>query len=145
MASRYQPVNRPNSGPMLLERLIAAGSYISMGLIGFVWLLIGIATKNTLKPYLQYHIFQSIFISFAYFVLCILAGLLLNALSIIPFVNQLVMQITLYLNMPLIFSFSLIQIVLYALITYLVVTSVQGKYSYLPWVSNIIRANLRNS
>jgi len=144
MASRYQPVNRPSGGPLLLERLIAAGSYITMGLVGFVWLLIGIVTKNTLKPYLQYHIFQSVFISFAYFVLCILAGLLLNALSIIPFVNQLVMQITLFLNMPLILSFSLIQIVLYALIAYLTVTSIQGKYSYLPWVSNVIRANLRN-
>jgi len=146
MASRYQPINRPqSSGPMLIERLVAAGSYITMGLIGFVWLLIGILTKNTLKPYLQYHIFQSIFISFAYFVLCIIAGLLLNGLSIIPLVNQVVMQITLFLNMPLIFSFSLIQVTIYAVIIYLVATSIQGQYSYLPWVSNIIKANLRNS
>jgi len=133
------------SEPALIEKLIAAFSYITFGFVGFIWLLIGIFTKNTLRPYLKYHIFQSLFLSIAYFLLGAFLGLIMNILSIIPLVNQLVLQFTFYLNAPIIFGFSLIQTVVYAIIFYLVVTSFQGQFSYLPWISEIIKANVRNS
>lgn len=141
--------NAPNryqqQGPLMIERLIAALSYLTMGFVGFFWLLLGIFTKSKLRPFLQYHIFQSIFISIAYFLICQFLGLIMNILSIIPLVNQLIMQFTLFLNMPLILSFSLIQIVVYAIIFYLAATSFQGQYSYLPMVSDIIKANVRSN
>lgn len=140
MQGRYQ-----QSGPLLIEKIIAALSYITMGFVGFFWLLIGLFTKSNIRPYLKYHIFQSIFISIAYFLLCQFLGLIMNILSIIPFVNQIIMQFTLYLNMSLLFGFSTIQLVLYAIMLYLVVTSFRGQFSYLPWISDIIKANVRNS
>lgn len=140
MRNRY-----PQSEPLLIEKIIASLSYITFGFVGFFWLLLGILTKNNLRPYLKYHIFQSIFISIAYFLLSAFIGLIMNILSVIPLVNQLVLQFTFYLNAPLLFGFSLIQIVIYAIIIYLVVTSFQGKYSYLPWISEIIKTNIRNS
>ena len=133
------------SQPALIEKLIAAFSYITFGFVGFIWLLIGIFTKNSLRPYLKYHIFQSLFISIAYFLLGAFLGLVMNILSIIPFVNQLVLQFTFYLNAPIVFGFSLIQTVVNAIIFYLVITSLQGKFSYIPWISEIIKANVRNS
>lgn len=133
------------SEPALIEKLIAAFSYITFGFVGFIWLMIGIFTKNNLRPYLKYHIFQSLFLSIAYFLLGAFLGLIMNILSIIPFVNQLVLQLTFYLNAPIILGFSLIQTVVYAIIFYLVVTSFQGQFSYLPWISDIIKANVRNS
>lgn len=69
----------------------------------------------------------------------------MNVLSVIPFVGQLLMQITFYLNMPIIAGFSLVQAMIYAVMFYLVVTSFQGKFSYLPWISEIIKTNVRNS
>ena len=48
-----------------IERIIAPLSYITMGMVGFIWLIIGLFTKARLKPFLQYHIFQSIFIALA--------------------------------------------------------------------------------
>mgnify|MGYP001805807633 CR=1 FL=1 len=144
MQSRYQPIGT-SSQPLLMEKIIAALSYLTMGFVGFIWLLIGIFTKNNLRPYLKYHIFQSIFISIAYFLLCALLGLVMNILSIIPFINQLVLQFTFYLNAPMFFGFSLIQLLFNLVIIYLVVTSFQGKYSYLPWISDIIKMNVRNS
>lgn len=131
-------------GPLLIERLIAALSYITFGFVGFIWLLIGIFTKNSLRPFLKYHIFQSIFISIAYFLLCQFLGLLMNILSMIPFINQIILQVTFYLNSPLIFEFSLIQIIINALVIYLAATSFMGKFSYVPWISEIITANVRN-
>ncbi len=130
--------------PLLIEKIIASLSYITLGFVGFLWLLLGIFTKNNLRPYLKYHIFQSIFISIAYFLLGAFLGLIMNILSLIPLVNQLVLQLTFYLNAPLLFGFSLIQTMMYALIIYLIVTSFQGKLSYLPWISEIIKANVRD-
>lgn len=133
------------SGPLLIEKIIAALSYFTFGFVGFVWLIIGIFTKNNLRPFLKYHIFQSIFISIAYFLLGALLGLVMNILSVIPFVNQLVLQFTFYLNAPLFLGFSLIQVLVYSVIFYLMITCLQGQLSYLPWISEIIKANVKNS
>jgi len=138
-------MQRLQNGPVLIEKLIAALSYLTMGTIGFFWLLLGIFTKNKIRPFLQYHIFQSIFISIAFFLLNAFLGLIMNILSFIPLVNQLVLQFTFYLNAPFIFGFSLIQALMYSIIGYLVVTSAQGRFSYLPYISEIIKANVKNS
>ncbi len=130
--------------PTILEKGIACASYITFGFVGFVWLLIALFTKNNLRPYLKYHVFQSIFISIFYFLLCTFIGMMMDILSMVPLLNVLIMQITYYLNAPLIFGSSLIQIIVDIIIIYLVVTSLQGKYSYLPWISEIIKANVRN-
>lgn len=137
MQNRYS-----QNEPLLLERIIASLSYITFGFVGFIWLLLGIFTKNNLKPYLKYHVFQSIFISIAYFLASALLGFIMNILSLIPLINQLVLQITFYFNAPFLFGFSVIQVMIYAVLFYLALTSFQGKYSYLPWISEIIRANV---
>lgn len=137
--------NPTKTEPLLMEKIIAALSYITFGFVGFIWLLLGIFTKSSLRSYLKYHIFQSIFISIAYFLLCTFLGLIMEILSIIPFVNQLVLQLTFYFNAPFLLGFSIIQLLVYAVIGYLVVTSFQGKYSYLPWISEIIDTNIGRS
>ena len=128
--------------PYLIERLIAALSYLTMGMVGFVWLIIGLFTSARLKPFLQYHIFQSIFISLGFAVLSILVGWISNLLSVIPFINKVVAQINFLLNMPLIFDYSLLQTVIYAFLAYLAITSFMGRFSYIPWVSDIIDQNI---
>lgn len=140
MEKRYQ-----QNQPVLIEKIIAALSYLTMGFVGFIWLLIGFFTKSNLRPFLKYHIFQSIFISFAYLIISLVLGMIMNILSIIPLVNQLVLQFTFYLNAPLLFGFSIIQILVNIVILYLAITSLQGRYSYIPWVSDIIKINVKNS
>lgn len=131
--------------PLLMEKLIACLSYLTSGFVGFIWLLIALFTKNNLRPFLKYHIFQSIFISIAFFLLNAFLGLIMNILSIIPLINQLVLQFTFYLNAPILFGFSVIQVLLYSIVLYLVVTCAQGQYSYLPWISEIIKTNVKGS
>lgn len=131
-----------DENPFLIERIVAALTYLTMGMVGFIWLIIGLFTKARLKPFLQYHIFQSIFISLGFTVLSIFIAWLSNILSIIPIINQIVAQITFWLNMPLLFDYSLIQTCIYLLLIYLAVTSFVGKYSYIPWVSDIIDQNI---
>lgn len=128
--------------PYLIERMVAAFSYLTMGMVGFVWLIIGLFTKASLKPFLKYHIFQSIFLSLGFAILSMFVGFVSNILSIVPIINKLVAQINFLLNMPLIFDYSLLQTVIYSFIIYLAVTSFIGKYSYIPWVSDVIGQNV---
>lgn len=127
----------------IFERLIAAASYITFGTVGFIWLLIVFFTKSNLKSYLQYHTFQSIFISILYYIVSMLLGLIMQIFSVIPVVNQISSKIYFWFNMmPVFFGFSIINSLIYIVIFYLVLTCLQGKYSYLPWISDIINANL---
>lgn len=128
--------------PALIERIIAPLSYLTMGMAGFIWLIIGLFTGARLKHFLQYHIFQSIFLSLGFTVIAMLLGWLSNVLSVIPFINVVVAQISFLLNMPLLFGYSFLQIIIYGLMIYLAITSFVGRYSYIPWVSDIIDQNI---
>lgn len=128
--------------PSIIEKIVAGLSYLTMGMVGFIWLIIGLFTKARLKTFLQFHIFQSIFIALAYTVIALLVGWISNILSIIPFINKVVAQITFLLNMPLLFNYSFIQIILYGFIFYLAIQAFRGKYSYIPWISEIIGQNI---
>lgn len=127
----------------LIERIIAVATYLTMGFAGFIWLIIGLIRYSHLSKFLQYHIFQSIFISLAYVLLCYILGFILNILSFIPFINVLVAQIALFFNAPAIFGFSIIQAAIYILLFYLAGGSIAGKFTRIPWVSDIIAQNVR--
>lgn len=128
--------------PIMIEKIIAALSYLTMGMVGFIWLIVGLFTRARLKPFLQYHIFQSIFIALAFTIIAMLVGWVSNFLSLIPLINKIVAQINFLLNMPIIFGYSFIQAVLYLFLFYLAIQAYRGKYSYIPWVSEIIDHNI---
>ena len=129
--------------PYFMERLVSALSYLTMGFVGFIYLVIVILTKKNLKPFLKYHIFQSIFISIGYYLLTIFIGLVGNILLFIPLINKITTMILYYTTINIIFGCSIIGLFVYAVLFYLVITSFQGKYSYIPWVSDIIKMNVR--
>ena len=129
--------------PYFMEKLVSALSYLSMGFVGFIYIVIIVLTKKNLKPFLKYHIFQSIFIYIGYYLLSVFVGLICNILLFIPFINKITTMLIYYLTIDVIFGFSVIGLCCYAVLFYLVITSFQGKYSYIPWVSDIIKMNVR--
>lgn len=129
--------------PYFMEKLVSALSYLTMGFVGFIYLVIVILTKKNLKPFLKYHIFQSIFISIGYYLLTIFIGLVCNILLFIPLINKITTMILYYTTINIIFGCSIIGLFVYAVLFYLIITSFQGKYSYIPWVSDIIKMNVR--
>ena len=132
--------------PLLLEKVIASLSYITASAVGFIWLLIAIFTKNNIKPFLKYHIFQSIFLSIAFWLANKLLELIMSIFSIIPFLKKISFAISYWLGASLIpHAPSIIDSIIYFIIFYLAITSFMGQYSYLPWVSEIIKANVKNS
>lgn len=132
-----------SENPYMIERIVTALTYPTMGMIGFIWLILGLITKARPRAFTLYHIYQSIFLSIAYVVLSLLIGIVVNILSYVPLINKLVAQIVFWTNAPVFFGYSIIQTIIYAIILYLAVFAFMGRYSYFPWVSEIIKENLR--
>lgn len=133
---------RNSNSKSILDRLIAAATYITMGMAGFAWLIFCAVTKTNLKPFLKYHIFQSFFLIMGWFLLNIFVSFVVSILGIIPFVNMLVYKLLFLFTAPIAFGFSIVSFCVLVVMVYLVLTSLQGKYSYIPWISNIIDSNV---
>ena len=125
--------------PYPIERILSAATYLTAGGVGFVWLIIAAFMRKHITQFLMYHILQSIFLSILFFLISILGELVYMILYRIPLINA----IPYLINMPLpfLFGLSVIQGITTFIILYLAVTSAMGYYSYIPWVSDIIRQN----
>ena len=128
--------------PFLIERLLSTGSYLTAGGVGFCWLILAMLLRKQVKPFLMYHIMQSIFVSILFFLVSVFANFLFIIIAKIPLLNV----IPYLINMPLSFALglSLVQLFTSAIILYLAITSFLGYYSYLPWVSGVIKGNTSN-
>ena len=133
-----------NYEPLPLEKIISALSYCTMGLVGFIWLILGAIMKLGLRPFLRYHIYQSVFLSFLFFIISTGLTLILGVLSYVPIINRLISIITFYISTGIFGSFSILNVLFVIFIAYLVITSAMGKLTYVPWVSNIIKANINS-
>lgn len=127
----------------MLEKIIGIGTYLTAGFLGFIWIILAVMTKNTLKPFLRYHIYQSIFLSILYFLFSTFVNLLLSILSYVPFVKILVGRISFFLSVPLVAHLSIISLIILLIEIYLIIGVIKNKYSYIPWVSDVINYNLR--
>ena len=125
--------------PYPIEKILSVGSYLTAGGVGFVWLIIAAFMKKQVTQFLMYHIMQSIFISIGFFLLSILANLLLVIIYRIPLLN--IIPVLLSTPIPFVFDMSVVQIITTTVILYLAITAGMGYYSYLPWVSDIIKGN----
>lgn len=128
--------------PSPIEKLIAILSYI-FPLIGFVVIIITALMKKDMKSFLKYHIFQSIFIAFALWLIISGLTLAMNMVSYVPILKNIVGIITFFLNTPLLLGFSVVTFVYFIFVLYLIIGVLRGSDSFVPWVSNIIKANLR--
>ncbi len=128
--------------PSAVEKIIAILSYI-MPLFGFVVVIVSALIKSDLKPFMKYHIFQSIFIAFALWLIITGLTFAMNLVSYVPFVKNIVSMITFFLNTPLFFGFSVVTFVYLLFVLYLILGVLRSSDSYVPFVSDIIKANLR--
>lgn len=129
-----------SKNPYPIEKILSTASYLTAGGVGFVWLIIAAFMRKQVTPFLMYHIMQSIFISILFYLLTVLGNLLLVIIYKIPIINL----IPVILNAPLAicFNLSILQIFTTTIILYLAITSGMGYYSYLPWISDIIKGNI---
>ncbi len=130
------------SSPAPIERIVGALTYVNP-LIGLIWLIIAALMKKGIRPFMQYHIFQSIFLAFTLFILSMALSVIMRIIHYIPIVNKITGTITFYLNMPIVLGFSVVGLIIFTIIVYLGIGAAMGRYSYFPWISNIIKTNIR--
>ncbi len=126
--------------PYVIERIVSGLTYPTMGLAGFVWLLIGQLTKSAPTRFTSYHCYLSIFLSLGYVICNYIFWWLYEVITHVPFINTPVAQLVFLFNAPILYGYSIMQIFLYSVIIYMTVTAFLGMYSYLPWFSDIIKS-----
>ena len=138
MSGRFSTYN--SYSPDLGEKIISILSYLSAGMVGFIWMIIAYATGKTLKPFLKFHSYQSIFISILYYVLTLVLGILISFLKIIPFIGALVINLVMYINQyPLFLGYSIVQTVVILVIGYLIFCCIKGIEGNIYWISDNVR------
>lgn len=130
----------------LWDRFVAITSYYTFGLTGLIWLIASILIfKKPLTGFCQYHIYQSIFISILLAVFTMLVDMILNLTVKIPFIGDFIGLINLYLfRLPVFYTFSLFHLIVFVIISYLSLGALLGKFSYFPFISDVIKSNFRN-
>lgn len=129
----------------LFEKIVAVLNYATFGLAGFIYLILVAFKKCRLTTFLQYHIFLTFFLVILYWLVTVLLSLAVQILSLIPFINVLVLKILFYFNAPIFFGkYSIVMSAIEIFRFYLCATAFLGVYTYVPWASNIIRANIRH-
>lgn len=136
--------NNTYYNPAPLEKIIAMLTYINCW-VGFIWLIIAAILKKEIKPFMRYHIFQSIFIAFALFIIQMGLNLLINIINYIPVINKIVSLFTNFFTtgLQIFLGYSVIEAFIFIILLYLAVGAAMGRYSYLPVVSDIIKQNIR--
>lgn len=125
------------------DRIISVISYVTAGWVGLIYMVILYFVGKPASLFLRYNIFQSIFISFFYFLLCMIFGFISNILLQIPLINALVSWFILLFNRPVIFEYSAIQSFVMGLFIYMTVMALMGKFPRVYWVSRIIDKSVR--
>jgi len=124
----------------LSDRLIGAFSYLTIGFVGFIWLIIAAVTGKTVKPFVRFQIYQSIFISILIYLFNLLLGIIINVLAYIPVISSIVIFIVFNLAQnPVIFGFSIVHAAFILSIAYLAWMAFTGRQVEIPWISSTIR------
>ena len=126
--------------PSLKNRIISSLSYLTSGLVGFIWLIVSHIRHDRLSAFTRFHIFQSIFIFIFIYVVGLVLNILLGIVQIMPLIGPLVVNINLFLTKwPVILGHSLTESFIIALSLYLAISAFLGRYGEVPWVSDTVR------
>lgn len=132
-----------NQIPNIKEKLGAALTYLTLGIWGLIWLLLSRKHYYDQKDFVRFHCFQSIFLGVLYMFIpqgiAILFSLTYQVLRLIPGTS--------FVTSGIDSVYGLLQILIkygsLILIVYCVIFCIYGKYTNIPWVSQLINRMLR--
>lgn len=128
------------------ERLVGVLTYFTFGMAGLIWIITCLVIKRGLKNFEAYHIYQSIFLSILLYVFSVLCNIVFGLMFTLPFIGNFAKKVVIFLAGTPIYSglnYSIVNLAILALISYLAAGAILGKYSYFPVISDIIKSNLK--
>lgn len=129
--------------PDIKEKIGAMIAYLTLGIWGLIWLILSRRTYYDQKDFVRFHCFQSIFIGILYMFipqgLAILFSLITQIFSFIPGIDFIVNSIHVV--------HGILQSIIHygglVLILYCVIFCLYGRYTNIPWISQMINRMLR--
>ena len=136
---------KPHNAITLWDRFVAIATYYTFGMAGLIWLIASILIfKKHVNDFCSYHIYQSIFISILLAVISIALNFIFPICSKIPFIGDFIGMIYYYVfHIPMFFTFTLFNFVVFVIISYLALGALLGKKTYFPFISDVISGNFR--
>lgn len=125
------------------ERIISALSYLTGGLVGFIFFIIITSGRKQASKFLLFNIWQSLFLSMLIYFILLLLQFSLGILVMIPVLNVLLNMLHSFLTNPVVYGFSISSGFVAVVYFYLILYSLLGKVAYLPWVSDVIIYQLK--
>ncbi len=122
----------------VIDRVMSALSYLSAGWIGLIYCLVLYFSKKHISGFVRFNVTQSIFFALAYFIISILLNFILSLLSHIPIIQVIVSWFQLLFFRPLIWHYSLLQLIINAFILYFVIYSLIGRKPYIYKISAML-------
>lgn len=132
---------RHNDCAPLFDRLIAAGSYLTLGTIGIIWLLISaVVIKRPMGGFLTCNLIQSFVLSIFYAIFSLAYNIFIGILISLPFAGKMFLKLHIFLfEAPIFSTMSFINYILLLFVCYLSVIALFGKLPFVPYITDIAK------
>ncbi|MDY6309723.1 MAG: hypothetical protein SPL73_05435 [Cyanobacteriota bacterium] len=125
------------------SRVCSAITYLTAGFGGIVIFILLYFAKIRQSKFFQFNLYQSIFVSFAVFTLCMGYNIIYSILTKIPIIQILMSFIDFVINKPFILGYSLFQLLFVIYMIYVVSFSLLAKYPVIYKISSLIEGAVR--
>lgn len=129
----------------LLEKIISTLSYITMGIVGLIWIIIAYANKKSLKYFLMYNISQSMVIAILLAILKLILDIVLSIFAVIPFLSYITAIFNYIISIKIIriyglgLSFTLFELLVFILLSYIIAGIFIGRIFYIPMLTSLMQ------
>ena len=126
-----------------IEKILSILSYLTMGIVGLIWIIFANLSKQKVKYFLFYNIIQSIIISVFLAIFNISLDIILSLLAKIPYFDWIAAILNIILTFEIVkifnMSFTIIGLIVMLLIVYIIIGVILGRIFYIPYLTNIIQ------
>lgn len=126
-----------------IERFVCALTYFSFMFVGLVWLVFCKLTRKRIPSVVNFHIYQSCLLSVILYLLTLICEISFGFMMGLPHIGSYIKKFLIFTaGTPIYLSFSLIHCIVFLIILYLATFAFFGKYSYFPYISDMVKSNL---
>ncbi len=129
----------------LLEKIISVLTYITMGIVGLIWIIIAHLNKKSLKYFLMYNITQSMVIAIILAILNLSLNLVLSILGFIPVLSYIAAIFNYIISVKMIriyglgWSFTIFELLVFILLAYIISGVIVGRIFYIPGLTSVMQ------
>ncbi len=133
-----------------IEKIISVISYLTMGIIGLIWLIIARFMNRKTKHFLLYNITQSMVIAIILAIFKFCTDIIFLIISKIPFLDFIVAILNFVISIKIIrfqtlgFSFTLVELFIIILLLYICIGVILGRVFYVPFLTDFMQKIIRH-